>query len=116
MTPKVLILISCDPRVSHRPAEAIRIAAGVGVWKKTDVTVYLRGPAVLLLRDEPGALVDEDVVRQYLPLVTEGGRPIHVEQGAPELKQIGKTPLLIRPTSDEQLSQLAAQSTYLVHF
>jgi hypothetical protein len=50
MKPSALFIIRGDPRVSHRPAEAIRIAAGVGTWKKTDITVYLHGPAVLALR------------------------------------------------------------------
>ena len=35
--PKTLVIIETDPRTSARPAEAIRIAAGIGVWKKTDV-------------------------------------------------------------------------------
>jgi len=32
--PKTLVMIETDPRTSPRPAEAIRIAAGIGAWKK----------------------------------------------------------------------------------
>ena len=42
--PKTLVIVETDPRTSARAAEGIRIAAGIGVWKKTDVTLLLRGP------------------------------------------------------------------------
>ena len=41
MKPKLLLLVTSDPRTSARPAEAVRIAAGIGAWKKADVTLYL---------------------------------------------------------------------------
>ena len=47
MKPRLLLIVTTDPRISPRPAEAVRIAAGVGAWQKIDVTLYLRDAAVL---------------------------------------------------------------------
>ena len=41
----VLVVIACDPRVSHRAFEAMRIGVGV-VAGENAVTFVLRGPAV----------------------------------------------------------------------
>ena len=57
--PKTLVVIETDPRSSARPAEGIRIAAGIGAWKKTDVTLLLRGPAAYSLQEFADELVDE---------------------------------------------------------
>lgn len=46
-----LVLISEDPRVSHRANEAMRIALGI-VAGENEVRIVLTGPAVHLLDDE----------------------------------------------------------------
>ena len=74
---KVLFVIASDPGTSHRPAEAIRIAAGVRVWKKVDISVYLYGEAAKILGDEVGNFVDEEQFERYLPAVQEGSIYIH---------------------------------------
>src|SRR5271154_4565081 len=77
--PTTLVIVETDPRISARPAEGIRIAAGIGAWKKTDVTLLLRGPAGYSLQEYADELVDEDNFTHYLPLVAELPRPIYVE-------------------------------------
>jgi hypothetical protein len=116
MNPRVLILVTEDPRTSARPAEAIRIAAGVGTWKRADVTLYLRGPAVLALGEWVDELVDEDNFTRYLPIVGEFGRPIRVQRGAAELGELGETALPFEEIDDTQLAALAADSNYVLHF
>jgi sulfur relay (sulfurtransferase) DsrF/TusC family protein len=74
---KALFVIASDPRTSHRPAEAIRIAAGVGAWTKVKVSVYLYGEARRILDDEVGDFVDEEQFERYLPMVREGGVYVH---------------------------------------
>ena len=54
--PSILFVIDADPRTSGRPAEAIRIAAGVAVWRKVNVSVYLRKAAALILVRRPRRL------------------------------------------------------------
>ncbi len=114
--PKVLFIVSGDPRTSARPAEGVRIAAGVGAWKKADITLYLRNAAVLALSEFADELVDEDNYTRYLPIVAEFGRPIFVQKNARELLEIGETALKFKEISDGELAELAANSTYVVRF
>ncbi len=116
MKPSALIIITGDPRSSAKPAEAVRIAAGVGTWKKADITVYLRGPAVLALSEYVDELIDEDNYSRYFPIVGEFGRPIYVQRGAPLLGEIGESPLKFEEIDDAQLAQLAAASNYVLRF
>ena len=116
MKPTALIIITGDPRSSAKPAEAVRIAAGVGTWKKADITVYLRGPAVLALSEYVDEFVDEDNYARYLPIVGEFGRPIYVQRGAALLGEIGESPLKFEEIDDAQLAQLAAASNYVLRF
>src|ERR1700677_1591175 len=91
--PKTLVVIETDPRASARPAEAIRIAAGIGVWKKTDVTLLLRGPvAGYSLQEYADDLVDEDNFTRYLPLVAESPRPIYLRISFPVLPALKTLP------------------------
>src|ERR1700759_1274057 len=83
--PRTLVLIETDPRTSARPAEGIRIAAGIGAWKKTDVTLLLRGPAGYSLPEYADELIEEDNFTRYLPMVAEGLRPIYVEDSFEDL-------------------------------
>jgi len=116
MNPRVLFVITGDPRSSARPAEAIRIAAGVGTWKKTDISVYLRGAAVLALSEYADEFVDEDNYVRYFPIVGEFGRPIYVQKNAAQLADIGEAILPFKEISDDELAELAAHQTYLVRF
>lgn len=116
MKPSALIIITGDPRSSAKPAEAVRIAAGVGTWKKADITVYLRGPAVLALSEYVDELIDEDNYSRYFPIVAEFGRPIYVQRGAELLGEIGESPMKFEEIDDAQLAQLAAASNYVLRF
>lgn len=116
MNPKVLFIIRGDPRSSARPAEAIRIAAGVGTWKKVDITVYLRGPAVLALSEYADEFMDEDNYTRYFPIIAEWAWPIYAQRGAALLAEIGDSALKFEEISDEQLARLAAESDSVVNF
>lgn len=116
MNPKALFIITGDPRASAKPAEAIRIAAGVGAWKKADITVYLRGPAVLALSEFVDEFIDEDNYSRYFPIVAEFGRPIYVQRGAPLLGEIGDSPMKFEEVDDARLAELAAESSYVLRF
>lgn len=114
--PKVLFIVTGDPRNSPRPAEAIRIAAGVGTWKKADITLYLRYAAILSLSEFADEFVDEDNYTRYLPIVGEFGRPIYVQKDAAELDELGETNFKFQEISDEELAELSARSHYVVRF
>jgi hypothetical protein len=116
MKPSALFIITGDPRTSAKPAEAIRIAAGVGTWKKTEISIYLRGPAVLALSEYVDEFVDEDNFSRYFPIVGEFGRPIYVEKGAALLGEIGESPLKWQEVDDAELARIAAESRYVLRF
>lgn len=67
---KLLFIITSDPRTSARPAEAIRIAAGVSAWGRAAVSICLVGPAVLMLSEGDQPLRDESQFASGLPLVS----------------------------------------------
>ena len=111
-----LFVVTEDPRRSGRPAEAVRIAAGLGMWKKVEVALYLRGPAVLLLGEDTAELVEEENYARYLPLLAEGGAPIYVQKGAPGLGRLGQAALPFEEISDGQLAGLAAARDCVLRF
>ena len=116
MNRKALFIVNSDPRTSPRTAEAIRIAAGVGAWKKVDVTVVLCESAVLALSEFPDELIDEDNFNRYLPILGEFGRPIYVETGAPLLENLGQTPVRFERIGVAQLARMAAESDCVLRF
>ena len=77
----VLVVISEDPRVSHRANEAMRIALGVAASENT-VHIVLAGPGVHLLDDDTDELVDGDDIAKFRASLRTLGIPFHVEAGA----------------------------------
>jgi hypothetical protein len=77
----VLVLISEDPRASHRANEAMRIALGI-VAGETPVDIVLTGAAVHLLDDDTDDLVDGDDIAKFRGALKKLGVPFQVEEGA----------------------------------
>jgi hypothetical protein len=116
MKPSAIFIIDSDPRRSGRPAEAVRIAAGVGAWRKLDVALYLREAAVLVLGEEAEALMDGENYPRYLPVLRDLGRPVFVQKGAAALGQLGQAALPFEEISDEQLAAEAAARGCVLRF
>jgi len=76
-----LVLISEDPRVSHRANEAMRIALGI-VAGENEVRIVLTGPAVHLLDDDTDDLVDGDDIAKFRAALRKLGIPFHIEGAA----------------------------------
>lgn len=77
----VVVLISVDPRVSHRAFEAMRIGTGV-VAGENAVTFVLTGAAVHLLDEDTDGLVDGDEVARFRTTLRALGVAFHVEETA----------------------------------
>jgi hypothetical protein len=77
-----LVLISEDPRHSHRANEAMRIALGI-VAGENEVRIVLTGPAVHLLDDDTDDLVDGDDIAKFRASLRKLGIPFHVEGTPP---------------------------------
>ena len=77
----VVVLISADPRVSHRAFEAMRIGTGV-VAGENEVTFVLIGAGVHLLDEDTDELVDGDEVAKFRATLRTLGVVFHVEETA----------------------------------
>jgi sulfur relay (sulfurtransferase) DsrF/TusC family protein len=113
-----LFIIAEDPRGSGRPAEALRIAAGISAWEKVEVTLYLRGAAALLLGKniEDLDLVDAEDCARHLSMLFEKGAPIYAQQGATGLAQSHEAGVPFAEISDAQLAEMAAARNSVLRF
>ena len=70
MAKNVAVVIQDDPRKTHRPVEALRIALGL-VSGSHKTTVVLLGEAIRLLTEERDDIVDVDILETYLPSIAD---------------------------------------------
>ena len=80
-SPPVIVLISTDPRASHRANEAMRIGLGV-VAGENEVTFVLVGAGVHLLDEDTDELVDGDDIAKFRAALKKLGIPFHIEATA----------------------------------
>jgi hypothetical protein len=66
----VAVVIQEDPRNTHRPVEALRIALGL-VAGSHRTTVVLLGESVRLLYTEVDDIIDVDILEKYLPSIEQ---------------------------------------------
>jgi hypothetical protein len=113
--PRTLVVIHSDPRESARAAEGVRIAAGVGTWKKTDITLLLRGPAGYCLGEFVDDLKDEDNFTRYLPIVAEWKRPIYLAGDFTDLDALEGSPWKFERVNEEQIALIYSENQYFIH-
>lgn len=77
----VVLVISADPRVSHRAFEAMRIGTGI-VAGETQVAFVLTGAGVHLLDEDTDALVDGDEIARFRGTLRDLGVAFQVEATA----------------------------------
>ncbi len=116
MTRKILFIITGDPRQDPRPAEAIRIAAGVGAWSKVEVSVYLHSSAALALAESADEFVDADNYTRYLPVLGEQNRRLYVQAGSRWLAGLTEPALSYETLGEAGLAELAAGCDYVIRF
>ncbi|MBI4664616.1 MAG: hypothetical protein HY735_37970 [Verrucomicrobia bacterium] len=116
MIRSVLLIVTGDPRTSTRPAEAVRIAAGIGAWKMADVSIYFAGPAVLGLSEAAEDWGDGEPYAEYLPILGGIGRPVYVDKGNPFLSALEEPAVAWQELTDVELAQLTARSDYVARF
>jgi hypothetical protein len=115
-TPPIIVVISVDPRTSHRANEAMRIGLGMTAGENA-VTFILRGPAVHLLDDDTDALVDGDDVVKFRSALRNLEIPFHVERSAlpsdPDWNAEGH---LVVPVSTEDMAALISRGRRFILF
>ena len=111
----LLIKIASDPRKSARPAEAVRIGAGVGAWNKVQVHLVLEGPAVHCLDEFADELNNGELFLQYLPAILNHGGRIIVDDANPILKSI-KPQIAFEPLDPKAISKISNEVDHLMTF
>jgi sulfur relay (sulfurtransferase) DsrF/TusC family protein len=70
MAKNIAVVIQEDPRKTHRPVEALRIALGLASGSHV-TTVVLLGEAVRLLGNDTDDIVDIEILEKYLPAIQQ---------------------------------------------
>ncbi len=96
----VLVIISTDPRASHRAGEAMRIGLGLAAGDRA-VTFVLAGPGAHLLDGDTDGLVDGDDIAKLRTELKKLGVPFHVDgaavPAAPDWNAEGHRVVLVSP-------------------
>ena len=115
-TAPVVVLISADPRRSHRANEAMRIGLGV-VAGENDVTFVLTGPGVHLLDADTDELVDGDDIARFRANLRALGIPFHVEADAiPSDTDWNADRHEVIPITRERIAELVRQGRRFLAF
>jgi hypothetical protein len=110
-----LVVISEDPRVSHRANEAMRIALGI-VAGDNEVRVVLSGPAVHLLDEDTDDLIDGDDIAKFRASLKKLGVPFHVEGVLPTDPDWNADGHPVVAVSREEVSALVPRATRFLVF
>jgi hypothetical protein len=116
MKPRILIVLDGDPRTSPRPAEGLRVAAGLVAWVNAELWLYLHGPAVSLVDDEADDRVGGSEVSRWLEQIAAQDRPVLVDAAARELAAIRRSEVPLRRLTCTELGCLAASAKYTLRF
>lgn len=84
MAKNVAIVIQEDPRKTHRPVEALRIALGLSSGSHR-TTVVLLGEAARLLGDETDDIIDVEILEKYLPSIEQLEIPFILQDTSPQI-------------------------------
>jgi hypothetical protein len=111
----LLIKVGSDPRKSPRPAEAVRIGAGVGAWNKVQVDLLLEGPGVHCLDEFADELNNGELFLQYLPAILNHSGRIIVDDANPILNSI-KPQIGFERLDAKAIAQLTREVDHVMTF
>ncbi len=104
---KIIFLIRSSPCESHRPAEAIRIAAGLGTGNNS-IKVILFGESVRILSSDDYDLEDIDIIEKFLPIIVDWEIPLYVDKGSLTGTDLKKSPYSYHTVDNEEVSEILA--------
>jgi sulfur relay (sulfurtransferase) DsrF/TusC family protein len=114
MSKSVTVLVRQDPRVTHRPVEALRIALGLSAGDH-DVRVVLLDGAQVLLTDDLEEVVDVEILEKYLPSLKQIAIRFFVRQDLARTLRFDKA-FSITPLSVSAISELLKESESVLAF
>jgi len=112
----VVVIISADPRSTHRANEAMRIGLGV-VAGENAVALVLTGAAVHLLDADTDDLVDGDDIARFRASLSKLGVPFHVErEGIPVDPDWNPDGHPVVPMSIDEIASLVGRGRRILVF
>ncbi|MBO34688.1 MAG: hypothetical protein CMO64_00635 [Verrucomicrobiales bacterium] len=114
--PILLVVIDTDPRQNPRPAEALRMAGGIGVWDQVQVHVCLRGEASWAHAGDVSNLPNGAMYKQFIPMVRESGGRVFIQSTDDSCMAIDADTLMTMNLKDEKLAALATKADYVLRF
>ena len=104
---KIIFLIRSSPYESHKPAEAIRIAAGLGTGNNS-IKVILSGESVRILSQDEDDLEDIDIIEKFLPIIKDWEIPLYVDKRSLAGIDLKRSPYAYRTVDNEEVSEILA--------
>jgi len=104
---KIIFLIRSSPYESHKPAEAIRIAAGLGTGNNS-IKVILSGESVRILSQDEDDLEDIDIIEKFLPIIKDWEIPLYVDRDSMGGIDLKKSPYSFRTVDNEEVAEILA--------
>lgn len=115
MAVKLVMLIRSNPEISARPAEAIRIAAGLGIGKNP-LKIILCGESIRILSPVEDDLKDIDIIEKFLPMIEEWKIPVYVDKMSLNNINLNKCPYKYHRVDNEEISEIIAGGHYIMVF
>jgi hypothetical protein len=117
---RTAIVVREDPRLSARPAEALRIAVGLGMGEgqgegEGEVEIVLLGPAARVLAEDVSDLAGADLLVKHRGLLARAGRVFLVEEEALAARPAAPG-LAARPVSEGRLAEVLAGASRHILF
>lgn len=116
MNKQLLILITSDPRQSPKPAEAVRIGAGISAGGGVKVSICFCGDSVLAVGESSDELIDGGNFSRYLPLILETGGEVLALENPPRLRESVMAPIRVEVIGLEQLACRTADCGSVLRF
>ncbi len=113
MSKNVAVVIQEDPRKTHRPVEALRIALGLTAGTHS-TTIVLLGDSIHLLSEDNDDIVDRDVLEQYLPSCEQLKIPFVLEASAD--RSLVRSEFTTSYAPDEKIRSLVASMDRTIVF
>ncbi len=110
----MLIVIATDPRTSHRPAEAVRVAAGLASLGSIPIETCFCEASALILSQSSESFIDGEILRQNLPLLAKHAKAIYAESGDPFLE--GTPQIEYQRIGLTDLAELASKQPQVIRF
>ena len=111
-----LVVISEDPRTSHRANEAMRIALGHRGGRQRGPHRARPAPAVHLLDEDTDDLVDGDDIAKFRASLKKLGIPFHVEGALPTEPGWNADGHPVRTVSRDEIAALVPTATRFLVF